>query len=179
METAAAATAADSSPVDASAPATSGATTSTSTSASTPAVKATTTTVDPHAPEACALFTPDEAGFVVGAGTVFKPGVADAPQDTPYGTHTGCTWTAARDSGTTIRVSVWDDATAFDDAKAQVGVTADVAGIGDRAFATTLASIYAVADGHTVFVQYSNLDQDDAANLPVTTNLATLAASRL
>jgi len=142
-------------------------------------VKATTTTVDPQAPEACALFTTDEAGFVVGAGTVFKPGVADAPQDTPYGTHTGCTWTAERDSGTTIRVSVWDDDTAFDDAKAQVGVTADVAGIGDRAFATTLASIYAVANGHTVFVQYANLDQDDAANLPVTTNLATLAASRL
>jgi len=177
-EAAAATTAAGSSPVDASAPATSGVA-APSTSASTSTVEATTTTVDPPAPEACALFTPDEASFVVGAGTVFKAGVADAPQDTPYGTHTACTWTAERDSGTTIRVSVWDDATAFDDAKAQVGVTGDVAGIGDRAFAATLASIYAVARGHTVFVQYSNLDQDDAANLPVTTNLATLAASRL
>ncbi len=116
-------TAADSSPVDASAPATSDVA-APSTSASTSTVKATTTTVDPPAPEACALFTPDEAGFVVGAGTVFKAGVADAPQDTPYGTHTACTWTAERDSGTTIRVSVWDDTTAFDDAKAQVGVTA-------------------------------------------------------
>ena len=78
-----------------------------------------------------------------------------------------------------MRLSIWDDATAYDAARAQVGVSGELTGIGDQAFSSTLASIYAVAGGHTVFVQFQDLGRDDAANLVVTTALAQLVTSRL
>jgi hypothetical protein len=151
-----------------------------STPLSTPSsVAITTTTVDPRAPVACSLLTVDEVSFVAGQGLTFADGVAEEAQETSYGAHTACTWTVKNDPGTTVRVSVWDDDSAFDDAKAQLGSTGDVAGVGDRAFSATLASIYAVRDGHTLFVQYADLDQDDAANLAISTTLAQLAVGRL
>lgn len=139
----------------------------------------TTTTVDPSAPPACSLLTPDEMAFTAGQAAVFGEGKADEPQETPYGAHTACTWTATKGGDITVRVSVWDGSTAFDDARTQVGVAGEVDGVGDRAFSSTLASIYAVAGGHTVFVQFQDLDRDDAANLVATTSLAQLAAGRL
>ena len=79
-----------------------------------------------------------------------------------------------------MRVSVWDDPTAFDDAQQQLGSTGEITGVGDRAFSSTLSSIYAVADGHTLFIQFADLDRDDAGNLAVTTAIAPpLAVSRL
>ncbi len=140
---------------------------------------ATTTTVVPTAPEACSVLTPDEISYAAGQGTRFGEGRPDTPQATPYGDHTACTWTSTDGPDATVRVSVWDEPTAFDDARTQVGSTGDVTGIGDRAFASTLASIYAVADGHTIFVQFQDLDRDDAANLAVTTVVAPLAVARM
>ena len=74
---------------------------------------------------------------------------------------------------------MWDEATAFDDARVQVGADGDVADVGEQAFASTLSSIYAVAGGHTVFVQFQDLRLDPAANLAMSTMLAQLVADRL
>ncbi|MFT3853297.1 MAG: hypothetical protein QM733_11240 [Ilumatobacteraceae bacterium] len=139
----------------------------------------TTTTVDPSAPPACSLLTPEEMAFVAGKAAVLGEGKADEPQETPYGAHTACTWTATKGGDITVRVSVWDDSAAYDDARTQVGVAGEVDGVGERAFSSTLSSIYAVAGGHTFFVQFQDLDRDDAANLAATTSLAQLAAQRL
>ena len=139
----------------------------------------TTTTVDPGAPAACSLLTSAEIAFAAGGGATFAEGKADEPQETPYGAHTACTWTSNGNVDATVRVSVWDDPTAFDDAQQQLGSTGEITGVGDRAFSSTLSSIYAVADGHTLFIQFADLDRDDAANLAVTTAIAPLAVSRL
>jgi hypothetical protein len=139
----------------------------------------TTTTVDPSAPAACSLLTVDELGFTAGDGTTFAEGRADEAQETAYGAHTACTWTSSEGTDATVRVSIWDQPTAFDDARAQVGAAGELDGLGDRAFSSTLASVYAVAGGHTVFVQFQDLDRDDATNLAATTGLAQLVASRL
>lgn len=138
----------------------------------------TTTTVEPGAPTACTVLTLDELGFVSGSGRVFGAGVASEPQETPYGAHTACTWTTTKGGDATVRVSVWDEASAFDDARVQVGATGDVA-VGDRAFSSTLSSIYAVAGGHTLFVQFEDLGTDPAELLAIATTLAQLAVGRL
>lgn len=139
----------------------------------------TTTTVEPGAPVACTLLTVDELRFVAGEGVQFDDGKASEAQETPYGAHTACTWSATKGGDITVRVSVWDDASALDAARTQVGVVGELSGIGQQAFSSTLASIYAVADDHTVFVQFQDLDRDDADNLTGSTTLAQIAAGRL
>jgi hypothetical protein len=129
------------------------------------------------AADACSLLTP--ADIEAATGTAFGDPKAETPQQTQYGAYTACTWLEDESPLTTVQVTVWDQAKAFDDAKIQVGDGVDASGIGSRSFTSTLAAVYAVADGHTLFVQYSDFDNDDETNLPISEALAKVAAGNL
>jgi hypothetical protein len=129
------------------------------------------------AADACSLITPTDIRNAT--GTDFGNPQAETPQQTQYGTYTACTWLQAGSPLTSVRVTVWDDDKAYDDARRQLGDTNDLGEIGDRAFAATLASVYAAVNGHALFVQYSNFDNDDATNLPISVELAEVAATNL
>ncbi len=123
------------------------------------------------------MLTP--ADIQAATGTAFGDPHAETPQQTQYGAYTACTWLQSESPLTTVRVTVWDVAEAFDDAKTQVGDAVDAKGIGERSFTSDLAAVYAVAGGHTLFVQYSNFDNADATNLPISEALARVAAGNL
>jgi hypothetical protein len=121
----------------------------------------------------------DAATIAAAAGPGFGEPIAQAPQSTPYGTYTVCTWTNSAAGLTSIHVSVWADRGAYDDAKHQVSELKPGTGIGDESFTASFASVYAIAGAHTLFVQYYNPDQPDAANLAISTALAAHAAGGL
>ncbi|MEO5899399.1 MAG: DUF3558 family protein [Ilumatobacteraceae bacterium] len=129
------------------------------------------------AADACSLLTPTDIQNAT--GVAFGNPLAETPQQTQYGSYTACTWLQADAPLTTVRVTVWDDDAAYADAKQQLGETNDLGEIGDGAFSGTLAAVYAAVNGHTLFVQYSNFGNDDATNLPVSVELAEVAATNL
>ncbi|MCU1503205.1 MAG: hypothetical protein JWM12_2559 [Ilumatobacteraceae bacterium] len=142
-----------------------------------PGATADTSNAAAPAADACSLLTPGD--IATATGTAFGDPQAETPQQTQYGAYTACTWLDAESPLTSVRVTVWDRAEAFDDAKTQVGDAVDATGIGDRGFTSGLAAVYAVANGHTVFVQYSNFDNDDETNLPISEALAKVAVGNL
>ena len=97
----------------------------------------------------------DELGFVAGGATVFGEGKAAEPQETPvrraHGVHRGRPTKGADATRAGQRVGRRRGVRRRQGAGRRTG---DVGGVGDRAFSSTLASIYAVAGGHTLFVQF-------------------------
>jgi hypothetical protein len=129
------------------------------------------------AADACSLLTPED--IVAATGVAFGNPRAETPQQTQYGSYTACTWIARDSPLTTVRVTVWDGERAYDDAKTQLGDAQDLGEVGDRAFTSSLAAVYAVANGHTLFVQYSDFDSTDENNLPISIGLAEVAVTNL
>ncbi len=90
-----------------------------------------------------------------------------------------CAWNETAHPLNTVRVSVWDQPSAFDDARKTASTVQEFQGIGEKSFTASFASIFAVAGGHTLFVQYYSPDGEDADHLPISTALAKSAAARL
>lgn len=126
---------------------------------------------------ACTLLT--QTDLQKAAGTSFNDGRLERSEQTPYGKYTVCTWSEKAHPLNLVRVSVWDDASAFDAARKTSGKVQDSNGIGEKSFTASFASVFALTNGHTLFAQYYSLDGSDAEHLPISIALAKDAAARL
>lgn len=150
---------------------------SSGTSSSGPSSSTTSTTTTTKAAGACELLTTDEVTKAVGA--TFEAGRIESTQDTPYGKYTVCVWTEKGHALNAVRVSTWEKPGAYDSAKNFDKDAKESTGIGEKSFVGSFASVYAVVDGHTLFVQYYSPDGTDEAHLPISTSLAKTASARL
>ena len=129
------------------------------------------------APGACTLLT--QADLRKAAGTIFNNGRLERSEQTPYGKYTVCTWSEKAHPLNVVRVSVWDEPSAFDISKETAGKVQDSSGVGEKSFTAPFASVFALTNGHTLFTQYYSPTGSDAEHLPVSIALAKAAAARL
>lgn len=127
--------------------------------------------------EACDLLTPDEVGTAVGAPV--KEGVATSGPAATGGSFTTCVWQSddPENPADQATLTIYDNAAAADsvrDADSQ-----DLEGIGDKAFSSSVSSVWVYVGERSFFTQWYVFGTMDDEGLEQSKALAGAAADKL
>jgi hypothetical protein len=126
---------------------------------------------------ACDLLTEDEVSAAVGVEVNAGQG-ADGPVATG-GTQETCKWSSVDSPIDTATITIYSETSAADSVRDADPDAAPLEGVGDEAFVSSFASVWAYVGEQSFMAQWYAMEGTDDENLPMSEALAKLVADNL